>query len=327
MAQNKLIQTQKAISASTKVNTNKKVSIDVSEKEKETYKCWCCGHEYTKLRNNFTPTNFPLFKHYGFYPVCRKCTDKFFIEMIAFFDGSEEKAIEFICTMYGLYFNESPLAASRKISEHRSRIHTYTSKIQIKPWIGLSWLDTLKERFTVQERTIENPNDIEETDAQYKLTPKIIKFWGSGYEPKVYPTLQGYYDELLKLCSEKPDVKKQKMMKNLCLLEYQMQVNIQAGKDIGTLSNSYKTMFEAAELKSDNADISNDTFGKWVMDIEKYCPAEFYLDKNKYHDFFGIIEYIERFMFRPLKNLIFGTKEPEKEYWINDSDIGAKGGE
>ena len=239
MARPKLEQTQKAISASTKINTKKNVSIDTEKTEKETYKCWCCGHEYTKLQGNFTPTNFPLFKHYGFYPVCKKCTDKFYPEMISFFDGSEEKAIEFICMMYGLYFNESPLSASRKISEHRSRIHTYTSKIQIKPWIGLSWLDTLKERFSESERTIENPDDIEESDAQYKLTPKMIKFWGSGYEPKVYPTLQGYYDELLKLCAEKPDVKKQKMMKNLCLLEYQMLVNIQAGKDIGTLSKSY----------------------------------------------------------------------------------------
>lgn len=325
MARTKLEQTQKAVSASTKINTKKNVSIDTASKE-EIFKCWCCGHEYTKLQSNFTPTNFPLFKHYGYYPVCRKCTDKFYPEMISFFEGSEEKAIEFICMMYGLYFNESPLAASRKISEHRSRIHTYSSKVQIKPWIGLSWLDTLKERFAETCQTVENPNDIENTN-QYKLTPKMVKFWGSGYDAKVYPTLQGYYDELLKLCSEKPDVKKQKMMKNLCLLEYQMQVNIQAGKDIGTLSNSYKAMFEAAELKTENADISNDAFGKWVMDIEKYSPAEFYKDKNKYHDFFGIIEYIERFMFRPLKNLIFGTKEKEKEYWVNDEDIGIKGGE
>lgn len=325
MAQTKLERTQKAINAPTKINANKKVAVDTSD-VKETYKCWCCGKEYKKLQSNFTPTNFPLFSKYGFYPVCRKCTDKFFPEMVSFFDGSEEKAIEFICMMYGLYFNESPLAASRKISEHRSRIHTYTSKIQIKPWIGLSWLDTLKERFAETDKAIEDPNDVDEV-TNYKLTPKMIKFWGAGYEPKVYTILQGYYDELLKLCAEKPDVKKQKMMKNLCLLEYQMQVNIQAGKDIGTLSNSYKTMFEAAELKTENADITNDAFGKWVMDIEKYSPADYYKDKKKYHDFFGIKEYIERFMFRPLKNLVFGTKEKEKEHWINDEDIGIKDGE
>lgn len=116
-------------------------------------------------------------------------------------------------------------------------------------------------------------------------------------------------------------------MKNLCLLEYQMQINIQAGKDIGTLSNSYKAMFEAAELKNDNTDTANDTFGKWIMDIEKHSPAEYYQDKNKYHDFFGIGEYIDRFMFRPLKNLVFGTKDKDPEYWINDEDIGNKDGE
>jgi len=324
MPKNKLEQTHEAVSASTKINTKKTVSVDTTTNN-ESYKCWCCGKEYKKLQGNFTPTNFPLFKHYGYYPVCRRCTDKFFPEMVSFFDGSEEKAIEFICMMYGLYFHESPLAASRKISEHRSRMHTYTSKIQIYPWKGLSWLDTLKERFAKANNTIDNPDDIENTE--YKLTPKMIKFWGSGYADKVYPTLQGYYDELLKLCAEKPDVRKQKMMKNLCLLEYQMQINIQAGKDIGTLSNSYKAMFEAAELKTENADISNDAFGKWIMDIEKYCPADFYKDKKKYHDFFGIVEYIERFMFRPLKNLIFGTKEKEKEYWINDEDAGIENGE
>lgn len=106
-----------------------------------------------------------------------------------------------------------------------------------------------------------------------------------------------------------------------------MQINIQAGKDIGTLSNSYKAMFEAAELKNDNTDTANDTFGKWIMDIEKHSPAEYYQDKNKYHDFFGIGEYIDRFMFRPLKNLIFGTKDKDPEYWINDEDIGNKDGE
>ena len=324
MVRPELEQTQKAVRAPTKIDRDKVVCVDTSSK-KETYKCWCCGTEYDRLQKNFTPTNFPLFKRFGYYPVCRKCTDKFYSEMVSFFEDSEEKAIEFICMMYGLYFNPSPLAASRKISERRSRIHAYTSRVQINPWIGLSWLDTLRERFDESEKPIENPNDIDNI-SQYKLTQKMIKFWGSGYEPKVYPTLQGYYDELLKLCSEKPDVKKQKMMKNLCLLEYQMQVNIQAGKDIGTLSNSYKSMVESAELKTDSADISNDAFGKWVMDIEKYCPAEFYQDKKKYHDFFGITEYIERFMFRPLKNLIFGTKEPEKEYWVNDENITTKDG-
>ena len=173
MARSKLNETQKAMSASTKVNAKKKVNIDTSE-EKEIYKCWCCGSEFTKLSGNFTPTNFPLFKLYGYYPVCKKCTGKFYPEMVSFFDGSEEKAIEFICSMYGLYLNENPLAASRKISEHRNRFHTYSSKININPWTGRSWLDTLKERFAEEDRPIENPNDIDDVGEQSKSTVSLL---------------------------------------------------------------------------------------------------------------------------------------------------------
>lgn len=316
--------TTDALKSPAKINTKKDIDIDTTENKRKYY-CSCCGNEYTKLNGNFSPTNFPIFKDTGYYPVCRKCMDKFFGEMTEIYSGNEEQAIKFICQMMGVYFNDSPLAASKKISQHRSRLSTYISKVQINPWIGKTYLDTLKEAFESDNKTINTPEDAEEI-TEYKLTPKMIKFWGSGYDPKVYPTLQGYYDELLKLCETKPDVKKQKMMKNLCLLEYQMQINIQAGKDIGTLSNSYKAMFEAAELKVENADTSNDSFGKWIMEIEKYSPAEYYQDKKKYHDFFGIVEYIERFMFRPLRNLIFGEKEKEKEYWINDDD-DIKGGD
>lgn len=315
--------TTDAIKSPAKINKEKNIDLNTEEKKRKYY-CSCCGHEYDKLSGNFSPTNFPIFKDTGFYPACKKCMDQFFKEMTTVYSGNEEQAIKYICQMMGVYFNGSPLGASKKISQHRSRLSTYISKVQINPWIGKTYIDTLKDEFEASSKTIRTPEDAEEI-TEYKLTPKMIKFWGSGYASNVYPILQGYYDELLKLCETKPDVKKQKMMKNLCLLEYQMQVNIQAGKDIGTLSNSYKAMFEAAELKVENADTSNDSFGKWIMDIEKYSPAEYYQDKKKYHDFFGIIEYIERFMFRPLKNLIFGEKVKEKEYWINDED-DIKGG-
>lgn len=317
-------------SASSKSGTSSQ-SIIPSKEQPEIYRCWCCGKEYAHLRGNFTPTNFPLFKYYGYFPICRHCTDKFFEEMTEFFDGSQEKAIEFICSMYGIYFHDSPLASSGKINQHKSRIHSYVSKVQIKPWVGLSFLDTLRERKEQDEhRPIESSEDIEKASEKFSITPKMIRFWGVGYEPNAYITLQGYYDELLKLCSEKPDVKQQKMMKTLCLLEYQMQVNLQAGKDIGSLSNSYKATFESAGLKTEVvADTSNDTLGTWIMEIEKYSPAEYYKDKSRYHDFFGIVDYIERFMYRPLRNLIFGTKEKEKEYWVSDDDIvyDTKGGE
>lgn len=322
-----------SINASPSIDVNVKVNIPRSpisfDGNKHKYKCSCCGKGFTRQNGYFQKSNDVLFQaNNGYLPWCKECTDRYTEQMIALYSGNEEHAMRNFCQRAGWNYDVSALAASKEtFSGHRdrSRISHYAAKKNLNCDGRKTYIDTIKYEFeNKQSQIVESPNDAENI-IDYKLTPKMIKFWGSGYDSSIYPTLQGYYDELLKLCEGKPDVRKQKLMKNLCLLEYQMQVNIQAGKDIGTLSNSYKSIFEAAELKAEEADTSNDSFGKWIMEIEKYSPAEYYQDKKKYHDFFGIVEYIERFMYRPLKNLIFGEKEKEKEYWINDEDINKDG--
>lgn len=312
---------------------NLDVNVDVripksNQMTEKKYKCTCCGASWDTQKNHFSKSADVLWQsNDGYIPICNSCRDAYYYKLVDLFNGNESKAIEYFCMQFGWVYDIEGLKAAKQISADRSRISHYGAKKNLGQVanIGKTYFDSMKYHYLQKPpQIIESPNDVNSV-SDYKLTPKMIKFWGSGYDTSVYPTLQGYYDELLKLCESKPDVRKQKLMKNLCLLEYQMQVNIQAGKDIGTLSNSYKAMFEAAELKAEEADTSNDSFGKWIMEIEKYSPAEYYQDKKKYHDFFGIIEYIERFMYRPLRNLIFGNKEKEKEYWINDEDINKDG--
>ena len=55
-------------------------------------------------------------------------------------------------------------------------------------------------------------------------------------------------------------------------------------------------------------------------DIEEYCPAEYYKDKTLYADFDHLKEYILRFMSRPLKNLLTGSKEMDKEFNLSGSE-------
>jgi hypothetical protein len=302
-------------------NTEVKKTITEEKKEPNFYKCCTCGKHYNKLDDNFPASQSEMYAGLDYHlPICRLCLDNLYNHYTVSYGGDEDKAIRRICENFNIYFDQSLLNASRKITKNRSRIHTYISRANLIQYKDKTYDTTLdNERSSGVVESIEDIEDITE----YSITPKMIKFWGTGYDPKIYPTLQGYYDELLKLCETKPDIKKQKMMKNLCLLEYQMQINIQQGKDIGTLSNSYKTMFEASGLKTEEVDVNKDSYGTWLSMIEKYTPADYYKDKTKYKDFFGIGEYIERFMFRPLKNLLTGSKEKEKEFWINDD----KGGE
>ena len=58
----------------------------------------------------------------------------------------------------------------------------------------------------------------------------------------------------------------------------------------------------------------------WIGDIERYTPAEFYQDKSLYKDADGIGSYASRFIFRPLKNLLTGSKEIDKEFNLSDGE-------
>ena len=60
--------------------------------------------------------------------------------------------------------------------------------------------------------------------------------------------------------------------------------------------------------------------GMLYRDIEEYCPAEYYKDKTLYADFDHLKEYILRFMSRPLKNLLTGSKEMDKEFNLSGSE-------
>lgn len=63
-----------------------------------------------------------------------------------------------------------------------------------------------------------------------------------------------------------------------------------------------------------NQDESQQAFGVWLRDIEKNKPAEYFQDKELYKDYDGILDYINRFIFRPMKNLITGSRDFDAEF-------------
>ena len=54
--------------------------------------------------------------------------------------------------------------------------------------------------------------------------------------------------------------------------------------------------------------------------IEKYTPAEFYKDKKLFKDADDIGSYASRFIFRPLKNLLTGSKDLDKEFKLTQEE-------
>lgn len=107
----------------------------------------------------------------------------------------------------------------------------------------------------------------------------------------------------------------------------QLQKSVQGGDSgIGTLAKAYKDFINAAtteleERKQKKEDsVRLDPLGIWISDIERFTPAEYYKNKSLYKDADGIGSYASRFIFRPLKNLLTGSKERDKEFNLSDKE-------
>ena len=95
--------------------------------------------------------------------------------------------------------------------------------------------------------------------------------------------------------------------------------------DFTKLSNLYQATyekfnerFEKEQQASQNG--LSDPVGTLIENIEEYTHAEYYKDKQLFADFDGVGEYCKRFIFRPLKNLLAGTKEMDAEYSVSGDE-------
>lgn len=286
-----------------KINTDKAAAVKPAISGNEPCRCACCQELFPKYTGSFTPTNFPLFSSTGYYPVCKKCTDNLFLELTDFFEGSEEKAIEAICMMYGLYFHESPLAASLKSSVHRSRIHTYTSKLNQKLLSGKSWLDTLKER---AEK--ENSHIIQTlTDAGESKTVKLctVKFFGTGFSDDDYIFLQDQYDDWTTRneCKTKAQ---EEVFKRLCFKQLEILKATRNGDNTKDLDKTYQDLLDTANLKpkQTNMDaLSEDrTFGQLISLWENEAPIP--EPSPEFEDVDGIGRYISVYFLGHLAKMV-----------------------
>lgn len=86
------------------------------------------------------------------------------------------------------------------------------------------------------------------------------------------------------------------------------------------LTESYRKSFQQAGLKTVKETNINEDFliGVNAETIEKYTPAEYYKNKKLFADNDGIGGYIERFLLRPLRNLMHGTKDRDYEFYVKE---------
>ncbi len=313
------------------MNSPKKIDITVDFKiprsteqfdpSRHKYKCSCCGKGFNSLKNNFQKTNSPLFQsNEGYLPWCKSCTDSYVNILIGFYSQNEEHAIEHFCQQVDWVYDIEPLKCAREISSDRSRISSYAAKKNLNVGNRKTYFDTLK--YNQEQKEYEVVTSREQTkDEDTKVKGSSVDRWGLGFTEMDYRDLDSHYF-MLKKYNPNADNNQEIFIKSLSSINMLMARALQNGesKEYASLVEQYAKTFKQAGLKTiqevDNS--ADECLGVTLATIAQYTPEEYYKDKSLYKDFDGLGDYFERFVKRPLRNLMTGSTDRDFEYCVKE---------
>lgn len=297
-------------------------SAEQFDPTKHKYKCSCCGKGFSSQKLNFQKSNSPLFQsNDGFLPWCKECTDKYMILLTAFYSNNEEHAIKHFCQQVDWVYDIEPLKCAREISSDRSRISSYAAKKNLNVGGRKTYIDTLKHDYEQKKDEIITSREQAKSETS-TITASAIDRWGIGFSEADYKLLDDHY-KMLKKYNPNCDNNQEIFIKDLCYTKLlQMKAMRGEGKsdDFDKYTRLYRDTFKQAGLKTiqetDNS--ADESLGVTLATISQYTPEEYYKDKQLYKDYDGLGEYFERFVKRPLKNLMLGTNERDRKYRVKE---------
>lgn len=325
---NKGAAASKSRNSTTKINPDAKPGKITAAEERTDFYCVCCGKHYKLQKGNFPISLSPLFAaNNNYLPFCKHCIDKYYSQLVEYFTGNEEKAIDRVCQVADWYYMDDIWASTRKISADRSRVGAYPSKMQLPQWKdkGTTYIDTITDRASVVLQSYEDFEDKRE-QGEIGVTKAQVKRWGLGFEESEYRQLDDHYKSLSENIDTN-DVVQDTLAKDLCEIKIQ-QIRARNKGDVDTfqkLTKLYQDTLKSANLKVRTGEMNTLTddevcWGNFIRDVEKFVPAEIYRDRKLFADVDGFKEYLERHVLRPVRNFFLGTREMDLEYSVGADD-------
>lgn len=314
----------------TKVNKKAKVTRIVMDDADVKYRCTCCGKFFSKQIGNFFASRSPLYAgNNGYLSICKSCLEKYYVQLVDFYSGNEEKAIERCCQLFDWYYSTKISAMTMgTLSAGKTRIGVYPSKmnlVHIKSE-GETYLDTVRQRSLgcidnlddikeLVEKKEENSDDIDED--VYIPTKKDFFFWGSGYKPEEYYYLNEQYDEWTHRY-EAGTKAQEELFKNICIAQLTIQQVKQSGssKEVNDAMKAFQDLLGSANIKPNqnntNSMVEQNTFGTLIKRWEEEEPIP--EPSKEFKDVDNIKKYIDTFFLGHLAKMMGIENDYSEQY-------------
>lgn len=291
-------------------------------------KCVCCSCGEPLALTKFYKSN-SVFYADGHLPICKECFSSKFGHFAAEYH-SNKMAMQRMCMTFDIYFNEAAFDSCD--TDDSTVLGNYFRKLNLSQHKGKTFEDSIKEGFDLSgdrkpvketQEVVSADNDDEENENADMIDPADIEKWGAGLEPTDYTILNSHY-RLLSSSNPQCDGNAEIFIIDLCYTKMQQMKAVRESRvdDYKKLTESYIKSFTQAGLKTvkDTNAMEDFTIGVNAETIEKYTPAEYYKNRSLYKDHDNIGDYIERFLLRPLRNLMRGTKDRDAEFFVKDEE-------
>ena len=308
------------------VNINIPRSFIAFDEKKHKYKCSACGKGFTNQNGNFQRTNDVLFQcNNGYLPWCKECTDLYVNQITALYSYNEEFAMKDFCQRAGWNYDTNALIASMETysgHRNRSRISHYAAKKNLNCGGRKTFIDSLKFEYEQKQNNIITSREQAKSE-ESTITASAVDRWGVGFAEADYKNLDEHY-RMLKKNNPNCDNNQEIFIKSLCNLNMLMVKALKDGDSdkYVKLTAQYAKTFKQAGLRTVNEQDSSadECLGVTLAAISQYTPEEYYKDKALYKDFDNIGGYFDRFVKRPLKNLMFGSNERDSEFFVKEDE-------
>jgi len=279
-------------------------------------KCTCCGKE--KKETDFYMSKSFIYNATSHLPICKTCLGNVYDKYYSKYQDYK-LALYYMCRSVGICFNMS--CYNGVLQEIENGKQTTIWQIYMQKLNSLGAKNGAGDDFDSSD-SIDMDTEIENANIERGLSKDTIIKWGNGYNDDDYIWLENTYNDWVgKYKSD--TLSEQKTFKLLAIKEFQIMKAVEKNGNTDKLEETYLKLMSAGNVTPRDANASMDDentkgLGVWTKDIEKYRPAEYFADKKLYKDFDSFVDYLNRFVFRPIKNFLMKTKEYDGEFSIED---------
>lgn len=306
--------------------TNKPTQGDILEGERiekpEVTDCYCRRCMETKKVVEFYRATDTILDKNGSMSVCKDCVSDLYVRYFVI-EKSVDKAMLRLCRLINWRYDEDSISSTEKQSanaektpDDRSIPGIYRTKISLKSKLEQSgsFFATKgnDDNLTFREPINRQIEEVDE-DAFGEETPNLKVFWGESFSYQDYVFLEA--ELALWKGSHKADTYAEiSLLKELCYKELEIRKARIEGKTTSSLVKEKQDLMKTASVDPAKANMASsgkslDTFSAFIKTIEETEPAEYYKDKALFKDFDNINFYFEKYVRRPLKNFVTGSRD------------------